>query len=89
MVTNLSELRIRLEVHFEEADHDFNVEDGRAPHPLPYALLTAIDLVEEIQRHLARDDADKITLQAVVRAWQQRAVDGRPKPRVVKEENEQ
>jgi hypothetical protein len=87
MVTNLSELRIRLEVHFEEADHDFNVDDGRAPHPLPYALLAAIDLVEEIQRSLAREN--EITLKAVVKAWQQRAVDGRPKPRVVKEENEE
>ena len=86
MVTNLSELRIRLEVHFEEADHDFNVEDGRAPHPLPYALLAAIDLVEEIQRSLAREKG--ITLKAVVKAWQQRAVDGRPKPRVVKENEE-
>ena len=34
MLTNLDELRIRLNVHFEEADHDFNADDGRAPHPL-------------------------------------------------------
>jgi hypothetical protein len=56
---NLTELVTRLQVHFEEADHELNFFDkDHAPHPLPYALLAAIDLVEEIQRHMARDDVD-------------------------------
>jgi len=74
MITDLNELLIRLQVHFEEADHGMHHEPDQPPHPLPYALLSAIDLVEEIQRHLSRADADKITLNAVVRAWHSSAL---------------
>jgi hypothetical protein len=59
------------------------LEDDVSPHPFPHALLSAIDLIEEIMRNLERDDADQIKLQAVVRAWEQRSFDGRPAPKAV------
>jgi len=48
-------------------------------------MLAAIELIEQIQKHLARDDADEIKLRAVVRAWEQRSNDGRneTKPKAV------
>lgn len=81
MITDLAELRVRLQVLFELLDHEYNVDDARAAHPFPYAVLAALDLIEEIQRSLARDE--RIKLDAVVRAWQQRSVDGRPAPKAV------
>jgi hypothetical protein len=84
MITNLGELLVRLNVHFEIADSECKGPyEDRPPHPLPYALLATIDLIEEIQRHLARDDADEIKLTTVVSAWQQRSTDGRAKPKAV------
>jgi len=46
-------------------------------HPFPSAALAAADLVEQVQRHLKRDDADKITLKQVVAAWEQRDDNGK------------
>jgi hypothetical protein len=83
MMTNLAELKTRLLVHFEVLNYEYPLEDDVPPHPFPGALLSAIDLIEEIMRNLERDDADQIKLQAVVRAWEQRSFDGRPAPKAV------
>jgi hypothetical protein len=86
MIKDLAELKTRLLVHFEILDHEHPLHphgEDVPPHPFPFALLAAVDLIEEIMRNLERDDADQIKLQAVVRAWEQRSFDGRPAPRVV------
>jgi hypothetical protein len=83
MITDLAELRARLLVHFEALSYDYPLDDDASPHPFPRALLSAVDLIEEILRNLDRDDADQIKLQAVVRAWEHRSIDGRPAPKAV------
>ena len=83
MIKDLAELKTRLHVHFELLAYEHPLEEDVTQHPFPYALLSAIDLIEEIMRNLERDDADQIKLQAVVRAWVQRSVDGRPAPKAI------
>jgi hypothetical protein len=83
MITDLAELKMRLLVHFEVLAYEHPLEEDMTQHPFPYALLSAIDLIEGILRNLDRDDADQIKLQAVVRAWEQRSLDGRPAPKVI------
>jgi hypothetical protein len=46
-------------------------------HPHGSAIVSAIDLIEEIKRNLTRDDAQ---LAATVDAWRQRVVDSRLTP---------
>jgi hypothetical protein len=82
MIKDLAELKTRLLVHFELLAYKHPLEEDEQ-HPFPYALLSAIDLIEEIARNLKRDDADQNKLQAVVRAWEQRSIDGRPAPKAV------
>jgi hypothetical protein len=82
MITDLNELQIRLEVHFFEL-LGYEAENKDRPHSLGNAILSAIDLIAEIQRNLARDDADRIRLAAVVSAWEQRSTNGRPAPKAV------
>ena len=79
MITDLNELLIRLQLNLELLDYESHDE----PHPFGNAILSAIDLIEEIQRGVRRDDADRIKLVAVVEAWKQRSVDGRPAPKAV------
>ena len=81
MITDLNELLIRLQLHFELLEYEAEGKDQ--PHPLGDAILSGVDLIEEIKRSLARDDADRIKLAAVVDAWKQRSTDGRPAPKAV------
>jgi hypothetical protein len=80
MITDLTELLIRLRLQLELLDYERG--DG-PPHPFGFASLAAVDLIEEIQRSLMRGDADRIKLAAVVKAWEQRSLDGRPAPKAV------
>jgi hypothetical protein len=73
VITDLAELKTRLLVHFAVLDHEHPFNEDEPPHPFPNALLSAVDLIEEIMCNLKRDDADQIELQAVVRAWEQRS----------------
>jgi len=81
MITDLAELLTRLQVHLELLEYEHPFEGDRPPHPLGHALLSAIDLVEEMQRSLQRDEGTKLA--AAVRAWQQRSTDGWPAPKAV------
>jgi hypothetical protein len=81
MITDLAELLIRLRVHFELLEHEHPFEEDQAPHPLGFALLSAADLLDEMQRSLQRDQGVKLA--AVIRAWQRRSIDGRPVPKAV------
>jgi hypothetical protein len=89
MITDIFELKVRLAVLFEIADLECNPDPDKPPHPLPVSLLAAVDLLDEIQQHLLRDDADEIKLKAMVKAWQHRdGEDGKPRPRAVPERND-
>jgi hypothetical protein len=68
MLTDLTELLGRLELQFELliAGED----DGDQPHPFGYAMLAAIDLIEEIKRAQSRGDDPKLS--SVIDAWQKR-----------------
>ena len=43
-------LKTRLLVHFEVLNYEYPLEEDVPPHPFPGALLSAIDLIEEIER---------------------------------------
>ena len=84
MITDLNELATRLQLHFELLVHEtesFDKDDNAPLHPLGNALLSAIDLVEEIQRTLKRNDQTGVD--SVVRAWASRRFDGRAAPKAV------
>ena len=58
MITNLAELKTRLLVRFEVLNYEYPLEEDVPPHPFPGALLSAIDLIEEIERNLERDSTN-------------------------------
>ena len=51
-------LKTRLLVHFEVLNYEYPLEEDVPPHPFPGALLSAIDLIEEIERNLERDSTN-------------------------------
>jgi hypothetical protein len=75
MFTDLKELRVRLECHFEIIVH-LN-ENPEIPDPLSVALLSAIDLVKILE------DGNWKTVKEALKAWESRSDEGRPQPRAV------
>ena len=51
-------LKTRLLVRFEVLNYEYPLEEDVPPHPFPGALLSAIDLIEEIERNLERDSTN-------------------------------
>jgi hypothetical protein len=73
MITDLTELRIRLETHFDIIDDE--AREGTIA--LGRALLAGIDLVKIVER------GNWTTVQEAVEAWRNRDADGQSKPKPV------
>ena len=73
MITDLTELRIRLETHFDIIDD----EASEGTIALGRALLAGIDLVKIVER------GNWATVQEAVEAWRNRDADGQSKPKPV------
>jgi hypothetical protein len=79
MITDLDELSIRLQTHFEIVAAEYP-----DTHPLGVALLSAIDLIDVIRRAMDRGGGIRSVLVTVVQGWENRSIDdGRPTPRPV------
>jgi hypothetical protein len=81
MFTDLKELRVRLETHFDivcynEGASD-NDDDDKMPDPLGGALLSAIDLLKILE------EGNWKTVHEALKAWEIRSDTGKPKPKVV------
>jgi hypothetical protein len=79
MITNITELRIRLETHFDIVNDEAPRDPEGEPMPtaLGMALLSVIDLLHIIEK------GNWTTAEQIVQAWQNRDEDGRSKPTVV------
>jgi hypothetical protein len=75
MHKDLTELRIRLECHFDIIDYE--CQDEETPNPLGTLILSAIDLLKILETGQWKTVADAL------KAWESRGDDGSPKPRVV------
>jgi hypothetical protein len=74
--TDLKELRVRLECHFDMVCYDED-EEKEMPDPLGAVLLSAIDLLKILE------EGKWQTVPEVLKAWQNRDDMGTPRPRAV------
>jgi hypothetical protein len=75
MFTDLKELRVRLECHFDITA--YNEDNPEMPDPLAGALLSAIDLLKILEK------GNWKTVHEALKAWESRSETGEPKPKAV------
>ncbi len=76
MYTDLKELRVRLECHFDIVAHREDPE-AEMPDPLGLALLSAVDLLKILEEGNWR------TVQEALKAWESRNDTGKHGPKAV------